>query len=61
MPGEGRALDARRVVAHPAEDYELAKILADGGIGGEQFVEFVEQLEGFLAGLALEALGHQGG
>src|ERR1035438_7098550 len=59
MPRQGGALDARRVIAHAAEDHQLAQILADGRIGGQQLVELVEQLERFRAGLALEALRHQ--
>src|ERR1035437_5980288 len=61
MPRQGGALDARRVIAHAAEDDQLAQVLADGGIGGQQLVELLQQLERFLAGFTLEALGHQGG
>src|ERR1022692_1967636 len=60
MPREVGALDARRVIAHAAEDDQLAEVLADGSVGGQQLVELVEQFERFLAGLALEAFGHQG-
>src|ERR1035437_7470555 len=61
MPRQGGALDARRVIAHAAEDDQLAQVLADGGVGGQQLVELLQQLERFLAGFTLEALGHQGG
>src|SRR6185369_12449529 len=60
MPGQGGALDAGRIIAHPAEDDQFAEVLADGGIGGQELVELFEQLERLLTGFALEALGHQG-
>ena len=53
VPRQGRALDARRIIAHAAEDHEFAEVLADGGIGGQQLVELVEHLERFVAGLPL--------
>src|SRR5664279_2430734 len=60
MPRQRGALDARRVIAHAAEDDQFAEVLADGGIGGQQFVKLLQELECFLAGLAFETFGHQG-
>ena len=50
VPGQRGAFDARRIIAHAAEDDQFAEVLADGGIGGQELVEFLQQLERFLAG-----------
>ena len=51
MPGQRGALHARRIIAHAAEHHQLAEIFGCRRIGGEQFVEFVQQVRprrGFL-------------
>src|SRR5215212_7060180 len=60
VPGEGSALDPHRVLAHAAQDGELADVRVRLSLR-HQLVEVVEQRARLLHPLALERLGHQRG
>src|SRR6202035_1149626 len=65
VPGERRALDPHRVLAHAGEDCQLAEV----GVGasrrrgrlGDEAVEAGEEVARLRDGLALERVGHQRG
>src|ERR1022692_3560587 len=59
VPRQRGAFHARRVIPHAAKDYQFAEFLGHRRVGGQEGVEPVEQLEGLLAGLALQTLGHE--
>src|SRR5215471_7911591 len=64
VPGERRALDAHRELAHAGEDAELAEVARGGGrarIARDEAVEALEEALDLGERAALHRLGHQGG